>query len=85
MEATLPSGQTTASPTATGVPQLRPLQQPPARAPILMQGDSAVAVEAALCAVEDAAGEVVGRAFEIEWDLASTPTASRTPLSSEYR
>lgn len=84
VEAALTSGPTTASPTVTGISQQRSLQQPPARAPILAQGDAAVPGEAALCAAEDAAVDAARRALEMEWDLASTPTGSRTPLSSEY-
>lgn len=84
VKATLTAGPTTASPTAKGIPHQRPLQHPPARLLILGQGDAAVADEPALCAAEDAAAEAAGRAFEMEWDLVSKRTGSRTPLSREY-
>lgn len=84
VEATLTAEPTTASPTATGIPLHRPLQQLQARAPILAQGETAVADEAALCGAEDAAVEAGRPAFETDWDLVSSPSQSCTPLSSEF-
>lgn len=84
VEATLTAGPTTASPTGTGIPQQRPQQQPLAREPRQGQGNAAGAEEAARCVIEDAAVEAARRAFELEWDLASTPTGSSTPPSSVY-
>lgn len=84
MEATLTAGPTTSSPATTGIPQQRPLQRPPAPDAIQGPANAAGADEAARCVAEDAAVEAARRAFELELELASTPTGSSTRPSSVY-